>query len=62
MRWLTDNQEYIGQWVYGIQVLISFPATSLVEHLSFALFKLDREFCARSKEHGMILLVAMEEI
>lgn len=23
MRWLTADQEYVGQWVYGIQVLIS---------------------------------------
>lgn len=50
MRWLTANQEYMGQWVYGIQVLISSPATSLVQHLSITLLKLDREFCVISND------------
>lgn len=42
MRWLTVNQEYMGQWVHGIQVVISSSATSLVQHLSIALVKLDK--------------------
>lgn len=27
MKWVTDNQEYTGQWECGVQVLISSPNT-----------------------------------